>query len=77
MAQYRQELPKTILVTCTDKDEVVEADLYSFQENKFIEVIINTVRIRLIHKGKFYVGNMAGFEFTAQAPEIVYFKQHR
>jgi hypothetical protein len=77
MAQYRQELPKTIPVTCTDKDETVDAEIYGYQENKFLDVIINTVRIRLVHQGKFYVGNMAGYEFTAKAPEITLFKQHR
>ena len=77
MAQYREQLPKTVKVTCTDKDQVVEADLWSFQENKFIDVSINTVRVRLMWTGKLYVGSMAGYEFTAQAPEIVYFKQGR
>jgi len=77
MSQYREELPKTIKVTCTDKDQVVEADLLGFQDKKFIDVTINTVRVRLNWAGRIYVGNMAGYEFTAQAPEVVYFKQHR
>jgi len=77
MAQYREQLPKTIKVTCTDKDQVVEAELWGFQEKKFVDVSINTVRVRLNYTGKLYVGNMAGYEFTSQAPEIVYFKQGR
>lgn len=77
MSQYREELPKTIKVTCTDNDKVVDADLLGFHDKKHIDVTINTVRVRLIWSGKLYIGNMAGYEFAAHAPEIVYFKQHR
>jgi len=77
MSQYREEFPKTIPVTCTDNDQVVDAELLGFQDKKFIDVTINTVRVRLVWTGKVYVGNMAGYEFTAKAPEVVYFKQHR
>jgi hypothetical protein len=77
MSQYREQLPKTVKVKCTDNDKVVDADLWGYQEKKYIDVTINTVRVRLNYTGKLYVGNMAGYEFTAQAPEIVVFKQHR
>jgi hypothetical protein len=77
MAQYREELPKTISVTCTDNDQVVEADLYSYHEGKHMDVILNTVRIRLVWQGRFYVGNMTGYEFTAPEPRKTVFKQHR
>lgn len=77
MAQYREELPKTVPVTCTDNDKVVDADLYAYQQGKHMDVIINTVRIRMVWSGRFYVGNMSGYEFTAKDPEKVVFKQHR
>ena len=77
MAQYRKELPKTVTVHCTDKGQSIEADLINFHEDKFIDVVLNTVRIKLVYNGKLYVGNMAGLEFTANAPEVVYFKQGR
>jgi len=77
MAQYREELPNTIKVHCTDKDQYLEADLLGYQEGKFIDVVLNTVRIKLVFNGRIYVGNMAGLEFTSKAPEVVIFKQGR
>ena len=77
MAQYREELPKTVSVTCTDNEKVVEADLFSYQEDKHMDVILNTVRVRLVWKGRNFVGNQFGYEFTAKPPHKVVFKQHR
>ena len=45
-----QQLPEKISVTCTDNGKTVEAYLDRFVENSHIDVIVNTVRMRLNHK---------------------------
>jgi len=42
-----------------------------------MDVIINTVRVRLVKGSRVYVGNMAGYEFTARDPEVLHIKQGR
>tara|TARA_B100000900_G_C19971620_1_gene470067 strand:- start:110 stop:343 length:234 start_codon:yes stop_codon:yes gene_type:complete len=74
----KQVLPEKIAVTCTDNDKVVEAYLDRYVEQSHMDVIVNTVRMRLNHKkADLYVGNMTGLEFTARAPEIVEIKPFR
>ena len=34
-----------------------------------MDVIVNTVRMRLTQKSRSYIGNMTGLEFTARASE--------
>ena len=65
------------VLSASYNDQVVEADLYAYHEGKHMDVILNTVRIRLVWQGRFYVGNMTGYEFTAPEPRKVVFKQHR
>jgi len=77
MAQYREVLPETVTVHCTDNGQNVEAFLNGYSEGKFMDVIINTVRVKLVFNGKLYVGNMAGYEFTSAAPEVTHIKQGR
>lgn len=77
MAQYREVLPEKITVKCTDNGQTVQADLDRYVEDKFVDVIINTVRVKLVYNGKIYAGNMAGLEFTAEAPEVTHIKQGR
>jgi hypothetical protein len=77
MSQYRTTLPEKITVTCTDNDQTHEAYLQKYVEGQYMDVIINTVRVRLIKGSRIYVGNMAGYEFTAKDPELLHIKQGR
>jgi len=65
------------MVTCTDNGKTTEAYLDRYVEGKYMDVIINTVRLKLVYTGKIYAGNMAGLEFTAKDPEIQHIKQGR
>lgn len=74
----KEVLPDKINITCTDNDQVKEAYLSRFIDGDHMEVIVNTVKIHLKHNGRgLYVGNMAGFEFTAKSPEITQIKHFR
>ena len=55
---------------CTDKDQIVEADLMNHHKKVFLEVALNTVKLRLNYNGKVYAGSMAGLEFVAQEKDI-------
>ena len=77
MANYKSQLPEKITVTCTDNDQTHEAYLDRYVEGKYMDVIINTVRVRLVKGSRVYVGNMAGYEFTARDPEVLHIKQGR
>ena len=77
MAQYREIIPETITVTCTDNDQVMEAHLDRYEANKYMDIILNTVRLKLVKEGSVYVGRMAGLEFTATDPQITHIKDGR
>ena len=74
----KQILPEKINVKCTDNDLIKEAYLSRFVENEYMDIILNTVKLRLNYKNKdLYVGHMAGLEFTANPPEITEIKPFR
>jgi hypothetical protein len=77
MAQYKEILPEKISVTCTDNDKVMEAYLDRYVQNEFMDIILNTVRLKLVKEGSVYVGRMAGLEFTAKDPQITHIKDGR
>jgi hypothetical protein len=59
-----------IKLKCTDNDRIVEADLLNHRENMYLEVAINTVKLRLAYRNNAYAGSMAGLEFVANPTDI-------
>jgi hypothetical protein len=59
-----------IKVYCTDKDRFVDADILNVREGQFIEVAMNTVKVRLNYVKKEYVGSMAGLEFILKEGQL-------
>ena len=57
-------------VTCTDSGVGHMADLHKFHENKFIEIIIQGVVVKMTfnHRG-LYIGSKFGMEFTTPGPK--------
>ena len=53
-----------LTLTCTDNGKKVQAHVLSIKEKEFIDVAVNTVRIKLIYKQGTYAGSMGGYEFT-------------
>jgi hypothetical protein len=77
MGQYTTSIPEKITVTCTDNGKTSEAYLDRYVEGKYMDIILNTVRLKLVYTGKIYAGSMAGLEFTAKSPDITVIKQGR
>jgi len=59
-----------IKVYCTDKDKFVDADVLNIREGQFVEVALNTVKVRLNYNKNDYVGSMAGLEFVLKEDQL-------
>ena len=59
-----------VTLICTDKGVNVEADILSHKRGQFLDVAMNTVKIRLIYKNGVYVGNKAGLEFVIKEIDV-------
>ena len=55
---------------CTDKDKTVEADVLNHKPKAFLEVALNTVKLRMTYKNNVYVGSMAGLEFVVKEADV-------
>jgi hypothetical protein len=64
-------------VTCTDKDQVVEAEVMEYKPQKHLSVVIATNKINMKWNGKLYIGNAIGLEFTTPGPEEYSINQGR
>ena len=61
-----------IMLHCTDKAVNVEADMLNHKKDVFLEVAVNTVKIRMSYmkQPKAYVGSMAGLEFVVREDNV-------
>lgn len=59
-----------VKIYCTDKDRFVDADILNVREGQFVEVAMNTVKVRLNYIKKEYVGSMAGLEFILKEDQL-------
>ena len=64
-------------ITCTDKDQVVEAEVMEFRPKQHLTVVLATNKIHMKYNGRLYVGNAVGMEFTSNGPEEHVIKQGR
>lgn len=59
-----------IKLFCTDKDRFVDADILNHKPKAFLEVALNTVKLRMTYMNNAYVGSMAGLEFVIKEGEL-------
>jgi len=64
-------------ITCTDKDQVVEAEVMDFRPKQNLTVVLANNKIHMKYNGRLYVGNAIGMEFTSQGPDEHVVKQGR
>ena len=55
---------------CTDKERYVDADILNHKPKAFLEVALNTVKLRMTYMNNAYVGSMAGLEFILKESEL-------
>jgi hypothetical protein len=58
------------MLHCTDKGVDVEADVLNHKKGQFLEVALNTVKLRMTYMNRAYVGSMAGLEFTVREDKV-------
>ena len=59
-----------IKIHCTDKGKDVDAHVLNFKEKQFLEVAVNTVKVRMSYMNNAYVGSMAGLEFVIKEDQL-------
>ena len=59
-----------VMLHCTDKGVDVEADVLNHKKDQFLEVAINTIKLRMTYQNKSYVGSMAGLEFVVRKENV-------
>ena len=64
-------------ITCTDKDQIVEAEVMEFRPKQHLTVVLATNKIHMKYNGRLYVGNAVGMEFTSKGPDEHTVKQGR
>ena len=64
---------RTTTVECIDNNKLVEADVITYVEGKYLTVSLNTVRVNLQYNQKYnnYIGAMGGLEFQSTGPEAI------
>ena len=64
---------RTTTVECIDNNKLVEADVITFVEGKYLTVALNTVRVNLQfnERYKIYIGSMGGLEFQSTGPKAL------
>jgi len=53
-----------LTLTCTDNGKKVQSYVLAFKEQAFIDVAVNTVRIKLVYNRGTYAGSLGGYEFS-------------
>jgi hypothetical protein len=64
-----------IKVFCTDRNKEVDAFILNHKPKVFLEVAINTVKLRMTYMNNAYVGSMAGLEFVIKEDRLP--KEHK
>ena len=61
----------SIKIYCTDKEQYVDGTMFAYNRGKFLEAVVNTVKIRMpFHGNGKYIGSMAGLEFVVRESDI-------
>lgn len=64
-------IDQMVKVHCTDNGKETTGYILSIVRNKFMEISMNTVKVRLTYNNhKQYVGNMAGLEFVVKETDL-------
>ena len=72
MTRYKS-YERTAVVECIDNNNLVDADVITYVECKYLTVSLNTVRVNLQYNQKYknYIGAMGGLEFQSTGPKAL------
>ena len=63
-------IDKELTLTCIDNGKKVQCHVLAFKEQAFIDVAVNTVRIKLTYNKGTYAGSLAGYEFSIKENQL-------
>jgi hypothetical protein len=63
-------IDKELTLTCTDNGKKVQCHVLAFKEGAFMDVAVNTVRIKLMYKNGWYAGSLGGYEFSIKESQL-------
>jgi hypothetical protein len=63
-------IDKELILTCTDNGKKVQCHVLAFKEQSFIDVSVNTVRIKLLYNKGTYAGSLGGYEFSIKESQL-------
>jgi hypothetical protein len=63
-------IDKELTLTCVDNGKKVQCHVLSFKDQKFLDVAVNTVRIRLMYNMGTYAGSLGGYEFSIKENQL-------
>ena len=73
----KEVFDNTCMVTCTNNDKVVEAEVDNFKVKESMNVYMATNKIFMKYNGRVYVGDAFGMEFTTPGPDSFVLKEGR
>jgi hypothetical protein len=68
---------KVCMVTCTNNDKIVEAEVDNFKVKQSMDIYMATNKIHMKFNGRVYVGSAFGMEFTTPGPDSFVLKEGR
>ena len=63
-------IDKELTLTCIDNGKKVQCYVLAFKERAFIDVAVNTVRIKLTYNQGTYAGSLGGYEFSIKENQL-------
>jgi len=63
-------IDQELTLTCTDNGKKVQAHVLAFKERAYMDVAVNTVRIKLIYNKGTYAGSLGGYEFSIKETQL-------
>lgn len=63
-------IDKELTLICTDNGKKVQCHVLAFKEQAFMDVAVNTVRIKLTYNNGTYAGSLGGYEFSIKESSL-------
>lgn len=63
-------IDQELTLTCTDNGKQVQAHVLAFKPQAFLDVAVNTVRIKLMYNQGTYAGSLGGYEFSIRENQL-------
>jgi hypothetical protein len=63
-------IDQELTLVCTDNGKQVQCHVLAFKSQAFLDVAVNTVRIKLTYNQGTYSGSLGGYEFSIKETQL-------